>query len=323
MDFYSIYNILICRLDIYGDMRYNLRRIYKKITAVALAVLITCIVQAADCVALEAETEMPLREDRLLLDVSVSEGGGCIEVVLSASRSACGVLATLSYDPENFSFLTFARSDSLDEKVAISCSDSSGRLRILLDSEESFSGGTWCRFFFSINESALNEAEIGELFFEISVSVESAYERSGSGYDEIVLEGSGVRLDLSERSDQEQTNAGIADDISAGLIDLGAAFEKFCALCVSGFADEGSLAAGFEITVSCESIAESYTISRILPITEHGDQGYTAILLVPRRDSFYVTVRGILYSPSEVVRAEETYCFFVSGSMIERVGLDR
>ena len=312
------------RLDIYGDMRYNLKRIYKKILAFVLTVFIALVLLTADCVAFGDETEISTQgENSLFLDASVSEGGGCIEVMLSSSRAACGVLATLSYDEEYFSFLTFVKSETLAEQVTVSCSDSNGSLRMIIDADENFEGGVWSRFFFSVNEAALNEPMSSELFFEISVSVESAYELSESVYDELCFEGSSVRLDLREHLDQDQTNGEKTEPISAQLIDFGAAFEKCCTLCISGCADREALAAGFEITVSCENFTESYTISRVLPITADDEQGYTVIILLPLRASFYVTVRAIEYSAIDIVYAGEEYCFFVSGSGIERVGLDR
>lgn len=319
-----MYNILGYRLDIYGDMRYNLKRICKKILAISLAALIMLGALTANCFAFEEETGISVQEERgLFLEASVSDGGGCIEVVMSSSHAACGVLATLSYDPESFSFLTFAKSDTLSDQATVSCSDSGGNLRILIDAGGNFERGVWCRFFFSINETKLNKSAIGELFSEISVSVESAYVLSESGYSELGFEGSSARLDLREHLDQDQTIVEKNDDVSVQWVDFGYAFEEYCSVCISGYADMEDLAAGFEITASYENLTEVYTASRVLPLTADDRRGYTVMMLLPLRDAVYVTIRAIRYSARETVEAEKTYCFFVSGAGIERIGFDR
>lgn len=304
-------------------MRYNLKRKYKKILVLALAVFFLLGVLSADCLAFEEDTGVSVEKERvLILDASVSEGGGCVEVVLGSSGAACGVLATLSYDPELLSFVTFAKIDTLAEQITVSCLDSNGRLRILIDGDENFDGGVWCRFFFSINETKLNESTESMFLSEISASVDSAYEKSESGYGELCFDDLSVALDLNEYLDREQTGVEQAESVSVRWTDFGYAFEKYCAVCVSGFADNKSIAAGFEITVSCENLTESYTASCVLPVATGGRPEYTVIMPLPLRDSFYVTVRELGYSGREVISAEKTYCFFVSGSGIERVGSD-
>jgi len=303
-------------------MRYNLKRNHKKNFAFALALLILLCTLVTDCFASEDETVITRQEKGcLFLDVSVSDGGGCVEVILSSSRGACGVLATLFYDSECFSFLTFAKSDTLSEQVTVSCCDSNGILRVLIDADENFEGGVWCRFFFSMRQA--DESLITKPFSEINLSVEAAYELSESGYSEICFEVASTRFDLQENLGQGQTNDKKNNAVSVQWIDYGANPEKHCTLCISGFADSDAFAAGFEVAVSYENVAESYTVSRILPATERDKRGYTAIILLPFRQNFYVTVRAIKYSARDTVRTEEIYCFFVSDSGIERVGSDR
>jgi len=303
-------------------MRYNLKRNHKKNFAFALALLILLCTLVTDCFASEDETVITCQEKGcLFLDVSVSEGGGCVEVILSSSRGACGLLATFFYDSERFSFLTFAKSDTLSEQVTVSCCDSTGRLRILIDADENFEGGRGCRFFFSMKQE--DESLISKPFSEITVSAEAAYELSESGYSEICFEGASTRFDLQENWGQGQTNDKKNNAVSVQWIDYGANPEKCCTLCISGFADSDAFAAGFEVTASYENVAESYTVSRVLPSMAEDKRGYTAIILLPFRQNFYVTVRAIRYSARDTVRTEEIYCFFVSDSGIERVGSDR
>lgn len=303
-------------------MIYNLRRYGKKLFALTLAVLILFVVLASDCLALEEGTaEYIGDESALFLEALLSDGGGCIEVTLGSSNSACGVLAKLSYDPERLSFLTFAKCETLSDGTTVSCFDSGGDLRVLIDADENFEG-TWCRFFFSVNETTPNETTKNKLLSEITVSTVSAYEKSESGYRELFFDDATVLLDTSDCVDGEQSEVDRVDSVSMQWIDFESTVERGCAVCISGITDRNTLAAGFEITVSCENITESYTAYRILPFATENDREYTVILLLPSRDSFYVTVRELGYSGKSVIVGEKTYCFFACGSNIERVGSD-
>ena len=303
-------------------MRYNLRKYCKKSFALAVAVAILFVALASDCLAFEESASVRVGDEEVLfIETLVSDGGGCIEITLGSSRSACGVLATLSYDPEWLSFLTFVKNDALSEQITVSCLESNGNLRILIDSDENFDG-VWCRFFFAVNETKLDGAGDGKLLSEIAVSTDSAYEKSESGYGELIFDDVTVRLDLSECFDHEQGAVGQGDSVSVRWIDLNGALEKRCAMCLSGFSDKDYFAAGFEITVSSENLAETYTVSRVLPASAGDAWEYAVIVPLPFRDSFYVTAREIGYSGKNVIVEEKTHCFFVCGSNIERVGSD-
>ncbi|MBQ3013201.1 MAG: hypothetical protein IJD74_06655 [Clostridia bacterium] len=303
-------------------MRYNLKKICKKILAFFAVVLFLLVALASDCLAFDEETvELVGEKSSLFMDASLSEEGGCVEVTLGSSRSACGILATLSYDPELLSFLTFAKSDALGEKVTVSCFDSNGTLRILVDADENFEG-VLCRFFFSINETKLSEKAEGGLLSEISVLPESAYGKTDSGFSELFFDGATELLDLNGSQDSEQNKVEDFDSVSVQWIDFENAFQTQCSVCVSGFFEKNEVAAGFEITVSCENFTETYTASRILPAEAENDRKYAVIVPLPIRDSFYVTVREIGYFGKNVIVEDKTNCFFICGSSVERVGSD-
>lgn len=302
-------------------MIYNLRRYCRKFFFLALAVLILFVALASDCLAFEEDTTVYTNEESaLLLEAFVSDGG-CIEVTLGSMKSACGILVTLLYDTELLSFLTFAKSETLSDETIVSCFDLDGELRVLIDADENFDG-IWCRFFFSVNETKPNEITESMLLSEISVLADSAYEKSESGYRELFFDDATVRLDLNDCFDGEQSEVDRLDSVSMHCFDFERVIERGYAVCISGIADRNTLAAGFEITVSCENITESYTAYRILPFAAGNDREYTVIILLPPRESFYVTVREIGYSGKTVIIEEKTYCFFVCGSNVERVGSD-
>ncbi|MBR4032478.1 MAG: hypothetical protein IKJ07_07070 [Clostridia bacterium] len=303
-------------------MRYNLKKICKKILAFFAVVFFLLVALASDCLAFEENaTENFEERTPMHLGTSLSEEGGCVEVTLGSSRSACGILATLSYDPELLSFLTFAKSDALGEKVTVSCFDSNGTLRILVDADENFEG-VLCRFFFSINETKLSEKAEDGLLSEISVLPEAAYGKTDSGFSELFFDGATELLDLNGLHDREQNEVEGFDSVSVQWIDFENAFQTQCSVCVSGVFEKNEVAAGFEITVSCENFTETYTASRILPAEAENDRKYAVIVPLPIRDSFYVTVREIGYFGKNVIVEDKTNCFFICGSSVERVGSD-
>lgn len=328
-------------LDIYGNMRYNLKRVGKKILAIVLGAAVTLASFGTNCLAFEESTEIGADEEsaetcvqeestapdgrqegRLSLEASVSEDGGCIEVILRSSHSSCGALATLFYDSERFSFLTYAKSDALGEFTNVSCSDANGRLRILIDADENFDGGVWCRFFFSPNETTSNELAESQLFFEISALIHSAYEKTETGYRELCFEEAHLSIDCYECLDREPIGIEKDGEVSMQRLELGNGVDKYSAFCISGRSFAAGFAAGYEISVSCEDLTERYVSHRALPLANEEKQDCTVILFLPPYESFYVSIQRIVYSGKRVIGDEETYCFFVSGSNIERVGYD-
>lgn len=336
-----MYDNLNDLLDIYGNMRYNLKRTSEKILAIVLVATVALGSFGTKCLAVEESTEISVDEESteicvqeesagsdgrqegmLSLEASTSEDGGCIEVTLSSTRASCGVLVTLSYDPERFSFLTYAKSDALGELTNVSCSDSNGRLRILIDADENFFDGVWCRFFFSPNETTRNDLTGSELFFEMRALIHSAYEKTETGYSELRFEETYLSFDCYEWLDREPIGIENDGEVSMQRIESGNDTDKYRAFCISGRSFAAGFAVGYEISVSCEDITERYISYRSLPLAKKEEQDCAVILFLPSYESFYVSIQRIVYSGKRVVGDEETYCFFVSGSNIERVGYD-
>lgn len=313
-------NNLDYRIDNRNNMRYNFNRYCFKLAMLVLAILLLFGELTVGCLSSDSEADKNNENSRLTLTVLLSDDRKYAEISAGSAQVICGVLATLFYDSEKLTFLTFAKGDGMKESANVSCTDTGGRLRFLVDGEENFESDGWCRFFFEINEDYIPDTLTEACFLEFAVSVESAYFLSDNGYSEICFEGESVLLELDEKPNQDKNEETNTAAIVADWIDFGTIFDGYCVLSLSGFAEKDSFAAGAEISVSCENITEFYTVTCILPAKADEKQKYSVIIFLPMREQFCVGIRQVAYSAREVTVSEEKYCFLVSGSEIEPIG---
>ena len=311
---YADENNLDYRLDIYHNMIYNFSRYRSRLAIFTLAMLILLGALTV------GGTENIGAVAQLTLRAALSDDGRYIEVSVGSPQAVCGVLATLFYDSERLAFMTFAKSDGLGESADLSCTDADGEVRFLIDGEENFENDSWCRFFFEIKENSDCADRTEACRFEFSLAVSSAYFLSDDRYREIVFADGEVLPECGEDERQETSEEEPKTTAEADWTDFGLMLEGYCAVSFSCFAEQGCFAAGFEVSVSCENVTEIYTVTRALPVDTDKRQKYSVVIFLPMRESFYVEVRAIGYTPRGRIDKEDKSSFFISRSGIGPIG---
>lgn len=301
-------------------MIYNFSRYCVKPVLIIIAVLLVLGVLTVRGAATDGGSEGNDEVPRLILSVLKFDDGGYIELSVGSSQVLCGVLAEIVYDAERLTFLTFSVGDGVGGSVVVSCADDCGDLRLLVDGEDNFESDVWCRLLFAVNEDYIPDSAAEDYCSELVVSVVSAYALSDDGYAEICIEKASAFLELGETPRQDEDDEAVMHTVSADWVDFGTILEGYCAISLSGFAEGEAFAAGFEIWVSCEGIAEFYTVTQVLSARSHEKRKYTVIVFLPMRDSFRIEVTAVGYTPIGAARNEDKRVFFISGSKAEPIG---